>query len=83
MKRAAHDPAGVVAEQQADPREHFARGPVGEREQQDRSGVDSVLEQRATETIVRVLPEPAPASTSIGPPGCITAARCSAFNSAS
>src|SRR5688572_9536982 len=31
-------------------------------------------------TRTRVLPEPAPASTSNGPSGCSTAARCSGFN---
>src|SRR4051795_8567026 len=31
----------------------------------------------------RVLPEPAPASTSSGPSGCVTASRCGGFNPAS
>ena len=31
--------------------------------------------------ITRVFPDPAPANTKIGPPGCITASRCSALRS--
>jgi len=44
------------------------------------AGVPSSKSRATRKTTVRVFPEPAPASTSIGPPGCSTTASCSGLS---
>ena len=57
---------------------HLAGGLVGERHGEDALGRHAVRSIRCTmrDVSTRVLPEPAPASTSMGPWTCSTASRC-------
>ncbi len=46
-------------------------------------GMPCSASQAMRRVITRVLPLPAPASTSSGPPGCVTASRCASFKPSS
>ncbi len=75
--RDPHDP-GPLADQLLDALLHLGRGLVGEGDREDRAGVRAALaeiSQAIRRVSTRVLPEPAPATTSSGAPSWTTAAR--------
>jgi hypothetical protein len=72
-----------AADEPADALLHLARGLVGEGDGEDLAGPAPCLAQRMWASRVvstRVLPVPAPASTSNGPSSVSTAARCSGLS---
>ena len=69
VERADPHPGGLAAEEAADAVAHLARGLVGEGHGEDLIGADDAVADEARDRAVstRVLPDPAPASTSSGP----------------
>ena len=75
-----------AAEQQLDAVAHLLRGLVRERDREDLAvaGLARCARRYAMRCVsTRVLPEPAPARMSRGPPGWATAACCSGFKPSS
>ena len=83
MEGAEPDPLGGAADHRLEPLAHLARGLVGEgdgeRSRRDRRGrLARMCASRVVST--RVLPVPAPASTSTGPSTASTARRCASLS---
>ena len=71
-------------DQAARPLQHLPRRPPRERQQQDPLRRHALATSHATRAqSVVVLPVPAPARISSGPPACVAAARCSSLSSSS